>query len=265
MYCATRWRQRGAVRFVHFTQPVVDRQIQFRVALLLVALRLELLLVRLELLAEVLAVKRPLELVRVEVTRVLAQRAIEIRVVDRLDDHVQALQLVVDVEATEGLARCRLAHAREEGHRDALVHHRPVLPEVLEHDRLQPEKLLTGDVAVEVDPQAEFGRVAACVAARTHAGAAHAEVAPLQVGRVVRVLLEVGAQVPQVPRVDGQAELLDRVGGEQVILRLRARRRGSGQGDAQARGRDEERTSGDLESCHGVTHIENWNRTMRLQ
>ena len=206
----------------------MDRQVEFRVAFLLVVLRLEAILVRLELLAEVLAVKRPLKLVRVEVAGVLAERAIEKSVVDRLDDRVQALELVVDVEAAEGLARGGLAHAREESHRDALVHHRSVLPEVLQHDRLQPEKLLAVDVAIEVDPQGELERVAAGASARSHAGVAHAEVAPLQVGGVV------GACRSWSRRIRRSRELMvSRIscivsGSKNSSWRLRAGRCGSG-------------------------------------
>ncbi len=77
--------------------------------------------------------------------------------VHRLDDRVEADQLVVHVQPRERLARRRHAHPGEQPHRHRFLDARRVLREVVEDDRLEAEEGLVRRVAVEIDAQPGLG------------------------------------------------------------------------------------------------------------
>ena len=86
-------------------------------------LRLEAVFVRRKILAEVFTPPITLQLVGIEIAVVLAEVARQECVVDRFQDDVEPLELVVDVEAARPVPRGGLAQSREHRHRQPLAQH----------------------------------------------------------------------------------------------------------------------------------------------
>jgi len=94
------------------------------------------------------------------VLHVVADGAVEAahhRLVNRFDQAIEAGVAPVDVETRVCFARRQDADAREEPHRDRFPDAGHVLREIVEHERLQPEKLLAAVIAIEVETQARLG------------------------------------------------------------------------------------------------------------
>ena len=95
----------------------------------------------------------------------------EKRLVDRLDDGVDARVLIVDVQADVRFARRRMPSRANSRIVDRLVDARRVLREVVEDERLQTRGMSVDRVAIEVDAQARAwwrcairGRASGCPA-----------------------------------------------------------------------------------------------------
>ncbi len=200
-----------------------DRPIQLLVALRFMRGRLESQLVFEEAVPEIaeLPVVHPLEFVEIPVVlRVFADGAKHARehlLVHRLDDHIEAGVLVVDIEPRVNGARRGNAQPRIERHRDGLVNAGRVLRHVVEHERLQAEKSLRRGVAVEVDAQPGFVRAARAAAARADADVTNGLAIQRQIGRVVGVGLEFGPQLRPVGRMQEQIHTLEVLAGKQRI------------------------------------------------
>jgi hypothetical protein len=128
-----------------------------------------------------------------------------------------------------GLARGGNAEAREQAHRHGFLDAAGILREVIEHERLQAQKLLATGVAIEVHAQARLGGAARAEPARADADVADGVAVPGQVGRVIGVLLKAGLELGPVRRVQPQLDPLDDLRVEQVVGGLRRRRQRAGQ------------------------------------
>ena len=153
----------------------------------------------------------------VEIPVVFVQGPLEEVLVDRFDNRVQPREGVVHEQARVDHARGRKAHLREEAHHDALFQHRRILCQVVEDDRFQSEKLLPGDIAIEVQPQTRFRLAPAPPSTRANADGASGFSPPAQVRLVVHVLAVALLQLCPVPGVHGQLDVLHRVRIEQVV------------------------------------------------
>ena len=153
-----------------------------------------------------------------DVALLLAEDARDEGTVKRFEDHVGAGVFVIDVHARIGFARGRQPHLGEHLHRDRLADQRGVAVHVVEAERLQPEELLVGDVAVDVDPQPGLGAIARGMASRADADIANGDAVPAQVRRIIGVLAEVVFQRLPVPRAHGQMDLLEDRIVEEVVL-----------------------------------------------
>src|SRR5688572_23413687 len=112
-----------------------------------------------------------------------------------LDKRVKAGVTAVHVEARMRLARRRDAEAREELHGHRFLHAAEILREVVEHERLEAEELLTVGVPIEVDAQAGLLRASRAKTARPDPDAADRDPVPDHVRGVIGVFLEVGFQL----------------------------------------------------------------------
>ncbi len=139
---------------------------------------------------------------------VLAQCTLQICLVRRFDDRVQAGVSLVDVELGVHFSRRQQVHAAKQQHGEPLVHVRGILRVVSKHERLQPEKLLRGHVPIEVHTQSRLDPAAAAPPAGTDADVPQDMAAPPEVARVVRVIQEVVLQRLPIPRIDVQPDFV---------------------------------------------------------
>ena len=221
MYCSTRSRQTASSGALTSRKSSRIGRYKRRVGLELVRARLEQGFVRREVVPQVFGVERHQPVVFEHVAAVLPERAgREFRV--RLLGHgVHALVLVVDEQPAERLQGSGLSQAVEQGHRQVLADHRGILPEVVEHERPQPDETLTGRVPIEVDAQPRLDGIRASGPAGTDRGIANPGVPPEQVDGVVRVVHVALAQLREVPRVHEQPDLVQRGRVEEIGGRLR--------------------------------------------
>ena len=188
----------SVVGLVDLAKQIANRRVQNRIGLELVILRLEPELVLAQVITEVVAVEGLLHLVREEISGILTKRPREKVGVDRFDDRIDAMVDVVDEQPAEGHTRSRLPGPSKNAIVVTLGHERRLLPEIVEHQRLQSDEALTRGVAVEIDSQRRLRRVAADAAARTDGRVPHTEVPPLEVHHVVDVLAELRAKLVEV-------------------------------------------------------------------
>ena len=198
-------------------------------------LRLEQRAVTLQLGAEIAEVERILPLVLEQHAIAFAHdgafvrsgarhRALDEVLVDRLDNDVDAHELIVHIETGVRFARRRQPEALEQPHGDALLDQRIVLRDVVDHERLQPQEALIGHEAIDVDSEPGFLLIAAAAAARPDPNVADPQPAPGDVGRVIRVVEIVGLQPRPVVAVNLQAQLLHRfIAEERVRVERRSR------------------------------------------
>ena len=128
-----------------------------------------------------------------------------------------------------------------------LVHHRSVLPEVLEDERLQSQERLAGSVPIKIHAQCRLRRAAARHASRSDADIAHAQATPLEVGGVVGVIEVVLVKRAELSGVHRKTDLLERLRVEEVRGRRSLRLAGGAQEDYSGQCRDD-----DMDSVHGV-------------
>ena len=76
----------------------------------------------------------------------------------------------------------------EEEHAQPLVHVRGVLRVVPQHERLQSEELLIGDISIEVHAQARFDPAPAARPARPNPYISHHVALPAEIAGAVRVV-----------------------------------------------------------------------------
>ena len=126
-------------------------------------------------------------------------------------------------------------HKPEEQHAQALAQVGRILRVVPEDERLQPKELLAGRIAVRVEAKTGFLRAPAPVAAGPDADVAHHLIAPAEIGRVIRVLLEVIFKGLPIPGVDRQPDFVDDGVVEKRIGRVRRSGRLRDQRDARER------------------------------
>jgi hypothetical protein len=244
---------------IDFLEELLDRDIQRAVGVAHVGAGFEERLVGADR-AEVLAVPDKEVVVLEERAVGLAGHARHVIGVDLLGDRVEPLVLVVDEQPAVRLAGRRETHLRERPERERVANERGVLPAIAEDDGGEPEELLSRGVPVERHEKSRLGRTPAARAARADRGVANLDTAPLQVGGVVRVEQIGLSQLPPVPRVDGQPDLLERGDVEEVRRRLRHRRRDPGKGEHEKR-----HTDNTPSGAHGSPHSENWKRKTVLE
>src|SRR5918994_464702 len=155
--------------------------------------------------------------------------------VDVLDDRIDAVVLVVDEQARVRFARRGPAEALVEAHRDALAHHRGVLPVVVEDDGAETGEALAIAIAIELDLQSRLRAAPRTEAARADADVAHRVAAPDELRGIVTVPIEPLTQRSPVTRVDAQMDIVQRRVVEQIAWTLRETRRDARQRHEQRR------------------------------
>src|SRR6478672_1943895 len=106
-------------------------------------------------------------------------------------------------------ARCHDADTADRRHRDALLQHRLVLPEVVDHQLRHPEESLAGDVAIEMHLDARLDWIARARSSRAAAGVVYPDAAPLHITWVIRVLRDPRSQRLPVAPVDVHPHILN--------------------------------------------------------
>ena len=131
---------------------------------------------------------------------------------------------------------------------------RRILQRVVEHEGRHPKKCLSGDIAIEVDAQPRLDGAAGRKPAHPHADVAHANAAPLEIGRHVEVFEVPRPKLREIARMDVQTDVVQRPAVEELVGRLRA-------GDGR---RSNNERAAACESCV-VPHSVSCKRNTRLQ
>ncbi len=152
-----------------------------------------------------------------------AEHAAHHRLVHGFDEGVKARVPAVHEQARVRFARRRNPQPREEPHRHGFLDAAEILRQVVEHERLEAEKLLAARVTIEVDAKAGLGGAPRSETARANADVAHGLPVPDQVGRVIGVFLEGGLELRPVGLVEPQLDALQHLRIEEIVLRLRQR------------------------------------------
>ena len=100
------------------------------------------------------------------------------------------------------------------------MEHRRVLIEVVEHQRIQADERLAANEVIEIDPQAQLLGAAAGTSSRPDGHVGDHRVAPLQIGRVVGVLVVGGSKDLEIARVHAKEHVVEHLAREEVRSRL---------------------------------------------